>query len=411
MPIIAIAIGAIGTAVGTAIGTAIGGTILGISAATIGGVIGAGVASGIFADATGGSFGKGFVMGAVGASIGAFMKGGFGGSPTGDALGGATQAADGTTTASMLAAQGGADFAPNALSGTGDLGMTGGAAGFGEMGGVAGGAETFALDQMAAPQGTPIDGTAGAGATAPSWEAGLQDTVNNAQMGFDPSQSGNMSSTFGNMQEGLSSPTGFNNQPASLGDQFSASTTPTAPTASTVSGDYATGGAPAPAGPSLENIGAAPTNAAPAAEGNGGFGGGVKKMFDTSDAWLKNTLGKGAPSTGKLLMSGGQYLMDNRNIKKQEQQAQQLASPMSFEEYSQNFTDPGAYRVASENMARGGRTGLLPVLLARMKNDARGRYASYLPGAREKYYDTKAGIQANKNASLARLFNGMGYGY
>lgn len=406
--IISIAVGAVGMAVGTAVGAAIGGTILGVSMATIGGVIGAGIAGGIMSYAKGGKFGEGFVMGAAGAAIGGFMKAGFG-----DAAAGATQAADGTTSAAMLAAQGGAEFAPDALSGMGDLAATGASAGLGEMGGTMA-AETFALDSMAAPTGTAIDGTAGA-AAAPSWEAGLQDTVNNASMGFDPSTTGNMSPTTGNMAA-PTAPTGFNTETGSLSNQFQ--TAPSAPTeAATPTGDYSGTAAPTAPGTTLENIGSAPqpataaptdTVASGTSEG-GGFGGGVKKMFNTSDAWLKDTLGKNAPSTGKLLMGGGQYLMDQYNLAKQQRQAQGLA-PMSFEEFSQNYTDPGAFRNASENLARGGRTGSLPVLLARMKNDARGKYASYLPGAKEKYYDVQSGVQANRNASLARLFNGMGYG-
>lgn len=399
--IISIAVGAIGTAVGTAIGAAIGGTLFGISAATIGGVIGAGIAGGILAEVKGGDFGKGFLVGAVGASIGAFMKGGLGSD-----VGGATQAADGTTTAQMLAEQGGAEFAPDAFSGTGDLAATGASAGMGEIGGTAGGAETFALDQMDAPVGTPLDGTTST-ATTPSWEGGLQDTVNSAQMDFNMADTGNMVQANGNMAA-PDAPSGFN---TSGTDQF-ATQSSAAAEAPLLSGDYS---GTEVGDFKLENVGSAPepvqmgySEGTPSQTGSG-FAGGVQKMFKTSDAWLKDTLGKNAPSTGKLLMGGGQYLMDQRNLKKQQAMATQMMSPMSFEEYSQNYTDPGAYRNASENMARGGRTGSLPLLLARMKNDARKGYAAYLPGARGKYYDAQAGVQANKNASLARLFNGMGY--
>lgn len=400
--IVSIAVGAIGAAIGTAIGAAIGGTILGISIATIGGVIGAGIAGGILSSVRGGSFGEGFLKGAVGGIIGSFASSAFGA-----AGGAATQAADGTTTAGMLAAQGGAEFAPDALSGLGDLGSTGAVSGLGEIGG-AGGVETFALDQMAAPVGTPIDAAGNVIGNGSGFDVGLSDTINNSAMGFDPATQGNMSLSQGNLTAPQAT-SGFNTEPTSLGNQFNS-----APDTAASGGDYGGAAAPTAPGSSLENIGAsqqpvAPTEGVAASTGQEGFGGGVKKMFNTSDEWLKNTLGKGAPSTGKLLLGGAQYLMDRYNISKQQRQAQGLA-PMSFEEYSQNYTDPGAYRNASENMARGGRTGTLPLLLARLKNDTRGKYAGYLPGAKREYYDVQQGVQANKNASLSRLFNGIGYG-
>lgn len=410
--VISIAVGIIGTAIGTAIGAAIGGTILGISIATIGGVIGAGIAGGLLSTARGGEFGKGFLTGAVGGIVGNFAKVAFGG-----VAGAATQAADGTTTAAMLAAQGGAEFAPDAFSGLGDLGATGAVSGLGEIGGTLG-TTTFALDQMAAPVGTPI-GATGEAISSGDFGTGLSDTANNAAMGFDPNSHGNMSLSQGNLAA-PQAPSGFNTGATSLSNQFNS-----APDITASSGDYG-GGATSTAPATLETMGGATQGpdgtlssgmlagqggaefAPPTEQTPMGFGGGIKKMFNTSDAWLKDTLGQGAPSTGKLLMGGGQYLMDQYNLSKQQRQAKGLA-PMSFEEFSQNYTDPDAYRNASENMARGGRTGMLPLLLARMQNDARGKYASYLPGAKEKYYDVQAGVQANRNASLGRMFNGMGY--
>lgn len=416
MPIVAVVVGAIGTAVGTAIGTAIGGTILGVSAATIGGVIGAGIAGGALASATGGSFGKGFLMGATGAAIGGFLKAGLG-----DTVGGATQQfADGTTTAEMLAAQGGAEFAPDAFSGMGDIGATGASVGFGELGGTdaISGAETYGLGGIDAPVGTEL------GATTPAWEQGLQDTVNMDQ--------------FGAMSNGtsLANSAGFGATPTpSLGSEQFAMTPGMAAESSLLSSDYSfapemstsTGieGMGGSAG-GLENIGQgyvqAPdgTTSAQMLQSQGGadfapnnppqgLGGTIKNMANTSDQWLKSTFGQGAPTTGKLLMGGGQFLMDQYNIHKQQQQAKGLA-PMSFEQYQQKFTNPEDYRTASRQLAQSGRTGTLPALLARMKERARQGYAGYLPGAKKDYYDVQSGVQANRNASLSRLFNNMGYG-
>lgn len=414
MPLVAIVVGAIGTAVGTAIGTAIGGTILGVSAATIGGVIGAGIAGGALAYASGGSFGKGFLMGATGAAIGGFLKAGLG-----ETVGGATQFADGTTTAEMLAAQGGAEFAPDALSGMGEVAGSAAEVGFGELGGAAGdalsGAETYGLGGIDAPVGTEL------GATTPAWEQGLQDTVNMDQ--------------FGAMSNGtsLANSAGFDAAPTpSLGSEQFAMTPGMAAESSLLSSDYSfapemstsTGieGMGGSAG-GLENIGQgyvqAPdgTTSAQMLQSQGGadfapnnppqgLGGTIKNMANTSDQWLKNTFGGSAPSTGKLLMAGGQALYEKYQTDKLERQAKGLA-PMSFEEYKTQFTNPQDYRNASAKLAQSGRTGTLPALLARMNERARQGYAGYLPGAQEKYLGVKADIAGARSRSLGNLFRNV----
>lgn len=409
MPIVAVVVGAIGTAVGTAIGTAIGGTILGVSAATIGGVIGAGIAGGALASATGGSFGKGFLMGATGSALGSFLKGGLG-----DTIGGATQAADGTTVAGMLAEQGGAEFAPDAFSSMGDLGATGASTGLGELGGVGvdstGGVETFGLGDTAIPEGTPI------GAEAPSWEAGLQDIANQTQ--------------FGDLSGGtdLASSAGFNAQTPVTGNDIYSNYIPGSDSNSPLlSSDYSfapeTTETTATGTGGLENIGqgyvqpADGTTSAQMLQSQGGadfapnnppqgLGGTIRSMANTSDQWLKNTFGGSAPSTGKLLMAGGQALYDKYQTDKLERQAKGLA-PMSFEEYKTQYTNPQDYRNASAKLAQSGRTGTLPALLARMNERARQGYASYLPGAKEKYLGVKADIAGARSRSLGNLFRNV----
>lgn len=403
MPVVTIVVGAIAKAAGA--------SLLMTAVAT-------GVAGGVVSMAMGGSFGDGFKTGAIGGLASGLFSAGmsaFGGA--GDAVGGATIAADGTTTAEMLAAQGGAEFAPDAFSGMGDIGATGASVGFGELGGTdaISGAETYGLGGIDAPVGTEL------GAAPPAWEQGLQDTVNMDQ--------------FGVMSEGasLASSAGFNAAPtSSLGtDQFSM--TPdmggdsflSSPDASYAPQSVGTEGVGGTSG-GLDNIGQVDTNynlsqgtssgsalgspIVPDAAGqtinnSTGLGG----MFKTSDAWLKNTFGQSAPSTSKLLMGGGQALYDKYQIDKQARQAKGMA-PMSFEEYQRQFTNPQDYRNASAKLAQSGRTGTLPALLARMNERARQGYASYLPGAKEKQYEREAGIQANRNASLSRLFGGLGYG-
>lgn len=403
MPIIAVVVGAIGSAVGTAVGAAIGGSILGVSMATIGGVIGAGLAGGVLAAATGGSFGKGFLMGAAGSAFGSFLKAGLG-----DAVGGATQLADGTTTAEMLAAQGGAEFAPDALSGMGDLGATGASAGLGELGGVGEGG-------MSSTGTGDLFGT-GMGETVPSYSE-----VPTAEGGFNlenltQATPATDSFSLSAMPTDTSSAVGFTPTPSLGTDQFAMTPGMTADSP-LLSTDYSyapeVGTTPTMGGGGLENIGQEalqPTgmestpvqSQVTAPQSSGGLGG----MFKSSDAWLKNTFGQSAPSTGKLLMGGGQYLMDKYQTDKLQRQAQGLA-PMSFEEYQQKFSNVDDYRNASRRIAQSGRTGTLPALLARMKERTRAGYAGYLPGAQQQYLGTQADIAGARSRSLGNLFRNV----
>jgi len=400
MPLVAIAVGVIGSMAGAAVGAAIGGTILGIGAATVGAAIGAGLAGGILASATGGSFGKGFLMGAVGSAVGSYFKG-FGGVGEGaaDAASGATQFADGTTTAGMLAEQGGATLE-------------------------AGGGIVEGMDAASAMGDitTGADAMAGGMSSVPTPEGGFSlEGIGTQQGGMSvaPPDSNSLGTMFGDTGGASLDPTSSLAQSAGFN-----APTPTTPTdaysmtpgsqldAPTMSSDYSSA-APSNTPTAIEGINTAPQQGsydmsnmgeAPAVPTNQGTG-----MLEQSDGWLQNTFGKSAPSTGKLLMGGGQYLLDKYNIDKQAKLAKGLA-PMSFEQYQQQFTNPQDYRNASHQLAQSGRTGTLPALLARMKERARQGYAGYLPGAREKNYDAQAGIQANRNASLSRMFSGFGYG-
>jgi hypothetical protein len=137
-----------------------------------------------------------------------------------------------------------------------------------------------------------------------------------------------------------------------------------------------------------------------------GLGGTIRNMANTSDEWLKNTFGQGAPSTGKLLMAGGQALYDKYQTDKLARQAKGLA-PMSFEEYQQQFSNVDDYRNASARMAQSGRTGTLPALLARLKERTRAGYANYLPGAKQQYLGTQADIAGARSRSLNNLFRNV----
>lgn len=377
--IISIAVGFAGAALGTAIGTAIGGTILGISAATIGAVIGAGVAGGLLSMAKGGDFGKGFLIGAVGAGIGSYASSVFGG-----ASGAAEGVVAGTEGAAGTAVSG-------AVEGTAAAAAP-----------IAGDAATSAIGEMgtsaiADTAGVGIDAAAGGMSAVPAAEGAfsLEGLGATGGMSSAPAASGSFNlgdmgassmlggatpvpglESIGSTQGGFTDAgmnTGFNG--ASLSNpQASLDTFGTGPN---------TGGA-------LE--GAAPYDPV-AASPNSGSG------FSLESLGLD---GKGA---AKLAMGGIDSYMKNREANKLNSLVEQQR-PMTFEQFSSQYSDPQAYMYAAENMARAGRTGALPVLLARMKNNVRGKYASYLPGAQQQYLNNKAGIASAKSGALSNLFSG-----
>jgi len=370
MPVVTIIVGAIANAMGA--------SILATAVAT-------GIAGGIVAAATGGKFADGFKSGAIGGLASGIFSAGMSSFGSTSSLGGATQFADGTTSAEMFAAQGGAEFAPTALEGVGDAA----ASGMGDVAGGMAGTETFGMGETIAPQGTALD----AGASPPAWETGLQADVNAAQTGFNAEPTS------------LASSAGFGAEvtPSMGGDQFAMlPDTPMAADYSLPDGGAAPASWAGDAGTPVE--GSYPMSyaesAAPAAtQESGGLGG----MFKSSDAWLKDNLGMPKGSTGKLLMGGADSLMKMYEANKMERRVKGMA-PLSFEQFQSQYSDPNAYKVAANRMAKSGRTGTLPVLLARMKNDVRGKYASYLPGAQQQQLNNEAGVSALKTSSLNNLF-------
>ena len=56
-------------------------------------------------------------------------------------------------------------------------------------------------------------------------------------------------------------------------------------------------------------------------------------------------------------------------------------------------------------MARSGHTGTLPTLLARMNQEAQGKYVDYLPKAQEANYARRMGIAGARTAGLSNLFS------
>jgi hypothetical protein len=421
MPVIAIAVGAIGSAIGTAIGTAIGGTILGVSAATIGGVIGAGLAGGLMATMTGGSFGKGFLMGAVGAGVGAFLKGGLGSSVFGDA----TIAPDGTTLGDMYSLQGGAEFMPDALSNAaaGDLGT----------GAIASGAETFGIGDVSSVSGTPLEGAETFGLTdtglgdgmtlnppaqdimAPmgmgGTEQNLTDSLMQGEANFMDSKFGEAGMTYDYpfSQPNASSP--FMSDTSSYLESMG---TTKAPFEGSVDMSYP--GAQTAPNTTLENIGTSSAAAVPAPtipattnqplQTNATtqtYGQKAMGYVNKADDWLQKNLGAPKGSAGRVLSSTPQFLMDMYDQHKLSQQAKGLA-PMSLEQWRQQNMDEEAWRHAAGRMAQSGRTGSLPVLLARMRSQAGRGYDKYRQDATMNYLGAKTYLADRRTASLKNLF-------
>jgi hypothetical protein len=426
MPIVAIVVGVVGSAVGTAIGAAIGGTLLGVGAATIGGIIGAGIAGGLVSKMSGGDFGKGFLMGAVGGAVGKFLSGGLG-----EALGtGATEG--GNTVASMLAEQGGAEFAPNALDsvswGAGDMGQ----------GALAdSGVETFGLGETAASTG--VDGTA---LDPVSFEE-LYPVPDSTDYGIDMTDPSNMG--LMKAEQNLNQMANINQSADYMWNNdrlaYSAATQGAEPFSYTQT--------PAETGSfSLENIGApTPTPTSGGLEGVGQateagslfqnesllskdvpygqnatwtsstqpaapivdrsttqpWTNKATNMATNSDDWLSKTFGTPKGSVGKMAMGSADSLMKLYGAYQQDQLVKGT-KPLSFEDFQKQYSNEADYRQAASSMGRQGRTGALPALLARMKQRDRNAYANYLPNARQQYVNNKANVNQAYTGALHNLF-------
>lgn len=404
--IISIAVGAIGTMVGTAIGAAIGGTILGISAATIGGIIGAGLAGGVLSWAQGGEFGKGFLMGAAGGAIGAFAKAGIGalsggGGAAGGVAEGAAAGAEGAATTGALEGVGATGGLEGITSASGDLIGEGaaslgeGSAQLGTSGGIGMGTAASGTAGVADASGFSLDSLGGAGLDAYSGSVGGAANIP------DTSNLNSMSMNQGNLTQGnLTTPTtgGFNADPT----QSSYGLTDSSKLLSMDYGGETTAGG-------TEGFGSAPEagSYSMSSDANTGSPVGGGSVLNKSDNWLGENLGMKSGSTAKLAKGGLEYLYKNYQTDKLAREVNKL-KPMTFEEYASQFTDPGAYRQASATMAKGGRTGTLPALLARMKNEARGKYAGYLQPQQEKYLAGQAGIANQRTQNLGGLLTTLG---
>jgi hypothetical protein len=424
MPLVAVVVGVIGSAVGTAVGAAIGGTLLGVGAATIGGIIGAGIAGGLVSKMSGGSFGKGFLMGAVGGAVGKFLSGGLGETLGAGATGG------GDTVASMLAEQGGAEFAPNALDsvswGAGDMGQ----------GIVAdSGVETFGLGETPALEGGPMDELFFEQNYPRPESADFNvDMTDPSKVGlFQADQNMNL---MANIEQGADLGYGFDKAAYSAqgglsAEPFSYTQAPAEPGSFSLENIGAPASTPAAGG--LEGVGQATeagslfqnepllskdvpygqnatwtSSTQPAAPiVNRGttqpWTNKVSNMATNSDDWLNRTFGTPKGTVGKMAMGGADSLMKLYGAYQQDQLVKGT-KPLSFEDFQKQYSNEADYRQAASVMGRQGRTGALPALLARMKQRDRNAYANYLPNARQQYVNNKANVNQAYTGALHNLF-------
>jgi len=216
---------------------------------------------------------------------------------------------------------------------------------------------------------------------------------------------GTMFGETGGASPSLASSAGFNAPTPTTSPDAYALTPGAEPGAPLLSSDYSAA-APTNAPSTLEGIGAVQqpgsypmsnVGEAPQVPTNGGG------MMSQADGWLKEKLGMPQGSTGKMMMGGLDAYMKNREASKLNQMVNQNA-PMSYQQFEQQYSDPNAYKLAANQMARSGRTGTLPVLLARMRNATRGKYAGYLPGAQQQHLENKAAVGNMRQGALGSLF-------
>jgi len=409
MPVIGIAFTAIGSSIGTA---AFAGTAL----AGVGGYIGAGVAGGLFAESQGGSFGKGFLMSAVGSWAGAQLGEAFGGigGGAGDMSEAAFQAADyanlagqglnaGAIGQNMGAAAGnwgGVNAA--AMAGMGDFSANDFAGVTGEIAPAAG-----EIGMTDSGEFAPVDKTAWE--MESSYVPGKGLVINTDHMGT-PTTNG----SFNNPYQGpevLSTAARIPEGEALAWDDYSAIQKPHQ--AGYGLNDFAyenanlEGASTASSAPTLENI--ASPDAAPASGGNPAGVFDRPGYMDKLKGWMGDTDSKlaqfGMPkgSTAVGMLGAGQYLMGNYETYKAEQIAQGM-KPMTLAEYQNKMYNENDYKSAANSMAKAGRTGTLPVLLARMKQQSSMDYnKNYLPNANQNWWNTNANVSNMRMSNLGNL--------
>lgn len=422
---------AIVSAVVVSAGAAIGasalalGTIAGVS---IGGIIGAGIAGGLLAEVKGGDFWDGFGTSALGYGIfqgitgpggGDFSSAGSSGSYGGDFAGDAYLNTAGD---SFGASVGGIDGASSGYFG--EIGAGGGAGIDGVptelgMGEYSARAPISSVDNFnygtrgfegPAPTGDYVPVDAGAPAATNAMPAAPNVAGAQAQAAEMPgvtNQFGATSYAYAqNPSEGLSittdapggysytsTPPAINSNLEGMGssDNFNFEM----PQVEGFKPDYSFG---QQSGSNTGGLGPTMGGANTPNTMNTNSGWGLKNMFNTGDTWLNENLGLPKGSTAMLGMAGATSLYDMYNAQKMKDMAAGM-QPMSFNEYQNKFGNLAGYRSAGQALGRAGRTGALPVLLARQKANIGNQYATqYLPNAQVQGWNANIATQNAQSA-------------
>lgn len=380
------------------------GTIAGVS---VGGIIGAGIAGGILAEVKGGDFWDGFVTAGVGYGVFSGINANFGGADPSAGAGGSYGgefAGDSylNTAGDSFGGVDGASpgyFGQEGITGEG-LGGVPTEMGMGEYGtrapiedigsnyqystiGQDGGGPAPMQDYVPVNQGAPdmaapSVGGAQAQAMAPAEVPGTANQFGATTYGYGANPTEGFSTT-------TTAPGGsdFTYNPNQVGGSLEnlGTTQPVSGGSTLDTGweqqDYSLG-----SGGSNSGSGFGPTMGSTSNAGTTSSGG-LGSMFKGGDAWLGENLGLPKGSTAMLGMQGASSLYDMYQAQELKDRAAGM-QPMSFDDYMSKHGNLAGYRSAGRALGRAGRTGALPVLLARQKSDVGKQYATnYLPGAQQ----------------------------
>ena len=364
MPAVAIVISSVGASLGTA---AFAGTAL----AAYGSMIGAGIAGGMMSMSQGGDFGKGFLMGAVGNFVGGQIGGMFGG-------------AEGLTQNAMLSAQ------EAGFSGA-DLASWGGTAGADGI--------SAALNYQDFAEAPGITGDMSSG-NAGFGEMNLTDSQFMNETGNLPLNTMNTGAVDGNVINNT------NTGEALAWDDYSSVQTPYN-NASTIDPQATYPGSNGPdLSSGLENVAVQPSESSVGDFSTGAEGPG---FMDRMKGWVSDSDAKlaqfGMPKGSSVMgLAGiGQYMMGNYETYKAEQIAKGMR-PLTLEEFQNKMYNSNDYKQAANSMAKSGRTGTLPTLLARMKQQSSMDYTkNYQPTANENWWNVNANISRQRTNNLGNL--------
>ena len=156
----------------------------------------------------------------------------------------------------------------------------------------------------------------------------------------------------------------------------------------------------------LENVAVQPSESSVGDFSTGAEGPG---FMDRMKGWVSDSDAKlaqfGMPKGSSVMgLAGiGQYMMGNYETYKAEQIAKGMR-PLTLEEFQNKMYNSNDYKQAANSMAKSGRTGTLPTLLARMKQQSSMDYTkNYQPTANENWWNVNANISRQRTNNLGNL--------